>query len=1558
MYPDLREYLGLQTDVPTEGTSEGGGMSLSMEGHAACDRFETALRRGDHPRLEAMLDAASPAERDAWFRELLPIELEFFQETGEPIRLQDYVTRFPAFQRLVEETFLNPEIVAPPQFASYRILERLGSGGMGLVCLGQHVWTGRRVAVKLLARKWCGYPQLVERFLRELQLLGSLGNENIVRVYDGGRFGRTYWFAMEYIHGSDLQTLVDRNGPLPIGVACEVIRQAACGLRSLAERRLVHRDIKPGNLILEESTAIVRLLDLGLARRERGTGRSGTSIAGATVLTQPGAVVGTPEYMAPEQWTAPTDAGPEADIYGLGGTLYFLLSGRLMLESTRGAELNREESTAGTRKRSDMLREAAERGEIPPLTEIHGVPAELDAVFQRMVARNPADRFRTPSEVVAELEPFADAETLRRYCVGHLSADTLPSGAAEENSQLSVGRSQQAMVPTLARTAKPGSSRLHATTPSVSDSTQTGWTDKAPESQRTSRFSRRWWLLGTAAAIVGGGTLRQLLTKEPGRFVRENNENKENDAEVVDASVTQKGTLTETTETTRFLSDWATLPGADGTWWFDETPWMLPGLRTTLARRFLDAVAKHADVSELLYAMDPDRLYDLRQRTLQVAQYTANDPNTAFLATISRYLLEMVLSMNRDRTTPDSALDEDVAARFRTLLDEFGQRVSESELSADERYTIALFQHKIASITPEPDRLNAAQTAYMAAITAYDKLIAPGTTLAAGTSAAGTSADGTGERTGTLSAAEIDWFRALRRRCLVDYGRLAAEQLRDWAKMSELFRAAQGTVVAKNAVNTVNAANTTGGMERINTQIAQSAQNVSSASTAPNVSNTTGTAELGYPDFLLIESFIIEGVAAAAISPGDGGGNDPTSDVATENGGEVGRAAQRGSTLERYSASVNCFRRVTRRLDTGNSTPGRLSTGLLAQCYEREAWVRMGFWMVRQARSDFERALGLRETIRAFQQRGRSGRDRQPGSGGTSETVGTEPFSPEELLLFHNRHGIAMAERYLGNHGKAYNDYGGLLEEMWRRYGRIVLQEAGESGRGSILPDEARDFFERLSNSSERRGDMVLYHPFMTSDPVLRLARYAEAASLYDDAIHYAVDPKSRRVMRWKQAVLESLVSLDDPTRRDRALRLVANLPAMDATEQKLLASEFYRAVLLSQTANAILAMRTSENENGTPRTAETTAETTASAEPLRELIRDFWRNSATVTAHRRERLEILMLAGSTLLEMGAGDSHNQIAPLSAEQRVADVTLVHREVLTAFRNEFRQLVDVAEILPYLRPFHDQMIRTLLSIAIVPRMETSPEPAQTSIAPAAPDASAAPTTTITATTNADGTTTAATATAVERLRRQLSGDGTASNAVVSSSIDPIVLKQIAELIPESRAQQRNEMSNAILFWFAPDSWLMREMSDDGEIRAEAHANTAPDIVANTGEMTETAPDSDSSNGMRMELKEKDEPQWYSTLGIAIRWRIAGVPELELLPLDFGRREILRATTPLRETSESGQTILRWLSEESHNPTPGAGPLEIFWNDVPCWGDCSAVRQAITPAHWTFHFGEST
>ena len=288
----------------------------------------------------------------------------------------------------------------------YRVLELLGVGGMGAVFKAEHLLMERTVALKVINRQLIDHPGAVERFRREVKAAAKLTHPNIVTAYDAEQAGDVHFLVMEYVEGASLARLVDAQGPLPPARACDYVRQAALGLQHAFERGMVHRDIKPHNLMLTPGGQ-VKVLDFGLARFAQESRPAGASHcpeaaaapgAPAESLTQIGAVLGTPLYMAPEQVRDAHAADTRADIYSLGCTLYALLAGRPPFPE-------------GT-----DLKAAAAVGQAPrPLTALRrDVPPGLANVVARMMEKDPAKRYQTPAEVAAALLPFTGAEIARR----------------------------------------------------------------------------------------------------------------------------------------------------------------------------------------------------------------------------------------------------------------------------------------------------------------------------------------------------------------------------------------------------------------------------------------------------------------------------------------------------------------------------------------------------------------------------------------------------------------------------------------------------------------------------------------------------------------------------------------------------------------------------------------------------------------------------------------------------------------------------------------------------------------------------------------------------------------------------------------------------------------------------------------------------------------------------------------------------------------------------------------------------------------------------------------
>src|SRR4051812_10747226 len=259
----------------------------------------------------------------------------------------------------------------------YRILERLGSGGTGTVYLAEHEVMKRRAAIKILPPQLANAPAILERFRREAQAAAVLDHPNIVRAYDFRHEGSVHFLVMEYVEGPNLEDVMHRKGPLPVAAACDYARQAAVGLQHAHEAGLVHRDVKPANLLVD-GTGTVKLLDLGLARFAPNGAES------VTKKFDENMVMGTADYLAPEQALSLHDVDHRADVYSLGATLYALLAGEPPFHAgTITQKLlwhQMRDPTPLTRRRPD-------------------VPEEVCEVVARMMAKTADERYASCAEV-------------------------------------------------------------------------------------------------------------------------------------------------------------------------------------------------------------------------------------------------------------------------------------------------------------------------------------------------------------------------------------------------------------------------------------------------------------------------------------------------------------------------------------------------------------------------------------------------------------------------------------------------------------------------------------------------------------------------------------------------------------------------------------------------------------------------------------------------------------------------------------------------------------------------------------------------------------------------------------------------------------------------------------------------------------------------------------------------------------------------------------------------------------------------------------------------------
>lgn len=265
----------------------------------------------------------------------------------------------------------------------YKVLERLGSGGMGQVFLCEHKLMRRRVAVKVLPPAKTKDSSALDRFMREARALAALTHPNIVHVYDIDQDDELHFLVMEYVDGVNFQDMIKKSGPLAVNRACHYIRQASQALQHAHEAGLVHRDIKPGNILVDRS-GIVKVLDLGLARFFHDED---------DILTKKydDGVLGTADYLAPEQALDSHAADIRADIYSLGSTFYFLLSGRPPFESANVTQ---------------KLMMHQFRNPKPIQEYRSDVPAGVLAILQKMMAKDPKQRYGVPADVADALAPF------------------------------------------------------------------------------------------------------------------------------------------------------------------------------------------------------------------------------------------------------------------------------------------------------------------------------------------------------------------------------------------------------------------------------------------------------------------------------------------------------------------------------------------------------------------------------------------------------------------------------------------------------------------------------------------------------------------------------------------------------------------------------------------------------------------------------------------------------------------------------------------------------------------------------------------------------------------------------------------------------------------------------------------------------------------------------------------------------------------------------------------------------------------------------------------------
>jgi serine/threonine-protein kinase len=286
------------------------------------------------------------------------------------------------------------------QLGQYRVLDQLGRGGMGRVYKAEHRTMARVVALKVLAPSLLQTARAQDLFLREARAVAQLVHPNIVTAFDANEAGGRYFLVLEYVDGPNLEQLVRRQGPLPADVACDYVRQIANGLQCAHNLGMVHRDIKPANLLVQTrgrapgSPGLVKISDFGLARLNAPPtdGTTPDVSNSGTIVARENTVMGTPDYLSPEQSRNLHSVDIRSDLYSLGCTFYFLLTGQVPFPG--GNTLDK------------LIRHSTEVP-VPVSAFRQDVQEPVLAIVARLMAKEPQERFQTPAELADALQPYA-----------------------------------------------------------------------------------------------------------------------------------------------------------------------------------------------------------------------------------------------------------------------------------------------------------------------------------------------------------------------------------------------------------------------------------------------------------------------------------------------------------------------------------------------------------------------------------------------------------------------------------------------------------------------------------------------------------------------------------------------------------------------------------------------------------------------------------------------------------------------------------------------------------------------------------------------------------------------------------------------------------------------------------------------------------------------------------------------------------------------------------------------------------------------------------------------
>ena len=382
-------------------------LTSEREIDAACLRFEAAWQAGQRPRIEEYLGQTQEPTRSALLAELLRLDLEYRHRNGEATAEHEYTSRLEGEPgEVVRQAFAAPPGGVLPQVPGYKVLAEIGRGGMGVVYKAWQVKADRFVALKMVLAGEMASPGEIDRFAAEARAAAGLNHPNVVTVYEVGEHAGRQYFTMELVAGGSLAGQV-AHSPLPSRRAAEVIRVVAGAVHYAHQQKVIHRDLKPGNILLDEAGQ-PHVTDFGLAKR----------LDAETTRTITGTVIGTPGYLAPEQAAARGDEPtPATDVYGLGAVLYALLTGRPPFQAETLL---------------DTLTQVMKQPPAPPRLLNPNIDRDLETVCLKCLEKEPGDRYASAAQVAEELGRYLRGEPIEARPPGWLQSLSRELGKRRE----------------------------------------------------------------------------------------------------------------------------------------------------------------------------------------------------------------------------------------------------------------------------------------------------------------------------------------------------------------------------------------------------------------------------------------------------------------------------------------------------------------------------------------------------------------------------------------------------------------------------------------------------------------------------------------------------------------------------------------------------------------------------------------------------------------------------------------------------------------------------------------------------------------------------------------------------------------------------------------------------------------------------------------------------------------------------------------------------------------------------------------------------------------------